>query len=154
MKSCVKCGVEKPLSEYHLKAAGRDGHRNDCISCVSVRNAECYRGNPKPIKERNSAYYYAHKPQKAAYARKRKLEIEYGLTQDEFDAMVLAQGGCCAICGRQSEGKFNIDHDHDTGNVRGLLCGPCNRGIGLLGDSAETLQRAVAYLERTKLGKV
>jgi hypothetical protein len=75
------------------------------------------------------------------------------LTQDAFDSLVLAQGGCCAICGRKAVGKFNIDHDHNTGEVRGLLCGPCNRGIGLLGDSVDVLKRAAEYLE-TKLGKV
>lgn len=65
------------------------------------------------------------------------------------DPLVLlaAQGGRCAICRKDITEKFVIDHSHESGLVRGLLCGPCNLGIGQLGDSAERLFSAALYLE-------
>lgn len=62
--------------------------------------------------------------------------------------MLMAQGNCCAICFRKSPGKLGwaTDHDHSTNSVRGILCHPCNRGIGMLGDCAERLRSASEYL--------
>lgn len=58
------------------------------------------------------------------------------------------QGGVCAICGREpTTEKLNHDHDHLTGRLRGMLCGPCNRGLGALGDQIEALERAIEYLK-------
>jgi hypothetical protein len=67
----------------------------------------------------------------------------------EFYSHPRMKGGRCAICGTDSprgNGSFPVDHDHRTGRVRGLLCHPCNTGIGLLGDSSNQLLAAVAYL--------
>lgn len=85
------------------------------------------------------------------YARDINLRRNYGITLEDFDRMATVQDGRCAICGRVPQGKHNqgrlhVDHDHRTGRVRGLLCSHCNRGLGFLGDSPETLCRAAAYL--------
>jgi hypothetical protein len=74
---------------------------------------------------------------------------KYGLSLVEFAELLKAQGGRCAICGSTDWGKTggsvrqwpNVDHDHATGQVRGLLCDRCNRGLGYFGDSAELLGR-------------
>jgi hypothetical protein len=116
-------------------------------------SAKRYIENRESRISQNSAYYRANKSKAKERNRNLALKKQYGLTKESLDLLVLSQGGCCAICGKKSVGRFNIDHDHNTGEVRGLLCGPCNRGIGLLGDSAETLKRAVEYLE-TKLGRI
>ena len=66
--------------------------------------------------------------------------------------MLAAQGGCCAICGTSDTGKrkaFAVDHNHDTGKIRGLLCSNCNTGIGNLRDNVELLERAIDYLRNT-----
>lgn len=79
---------------------------------------------------------------------------KYGITVAGYDRMLAEQGGGCAICGsadprgRARSPHFQIDHDHDTGNVRGLLCAPCNTGLGHFGDSIENLRSAIAYLQR------
>lgn len=79
----------------------------------------------------------------------------YGLTAEAFDEMFSAQGGRCGICGTDQpsgEGKiaqWNIDHCHDSGAVRGILCSPCNIGIGQLRDDPSLLRKALAYLEGT-----
>ncbi len=67
--------------------------------------------------------------------------------------MLLAQDGCCAICkssdpGRKKSQWFCVDHDHKTGEVRGLLCNSCNAGLGFLKDSIETLAQAIIYLKQ------
>lgn len=72
--------------------------------------------------------------------------LSHGLTLAELRAMEDRQGQACAICQRKV--PLHIDHDHVTETVRGLLCSTCNTGLGKLGDSAENLRRALAYLER------
>ncbi len=72
---------------------------------------------------------------------------KYGLTQDAFDALVLASEGRCAICDVAFDGKFHIDHCHATGAVRGLLCLQCNWAIGLLGDNPARVLSAYMYLK-------
>lgn len=87
--------------------------------------------------------------------RKAKLKREYGMTQQQFDAIFRTQGGKCAICRREIRtGKDTpmkeyacIDHDHATGKVRGLLCSGCNHGLGNFNDNPDQLRRAVTYLE-------
>lgn len=80
----------------------------------------------------------------------------YGLTAETFGALWERQSGECAICGRALEmsgmRSCNVDHDHATGVVRGLLCRACNRGIGLLGDDADRLGAAARYLRRLPAG--
>lgn len=83
---------------------------------------------------------------------------EYGMSDDAFRAMVEAQGGLCAIC-REPETAMRggvvrplcIDHDHETGGVRGLLCSRCNTAVGLMLDDPARLRAAVAYLTIPRL---
>lgn len=76
---------------------------------------------------------------------RRKL-AEYGLTPDQFERMLTAQGEACAICEDSCAERLCVDHDHATGRVRGLLCKPCNAGLGRFRDSAELLTRAARYI--------
>lgn len=83
--------------------------------------------------------------------RQRKLKDKYGLTVERYDQLMAEQDGACAICGVAGPeaarwGKLVVDHDHETGEVRGLLCSNCNCAIGLLGDSPELLTKAAGYL--------
>jgi hypothetical protein len=74
---------------------------------------------------------------------------EYGLTQTAFDAILADQGGTCSICAGQPDVRgWHVDHDHSTGQVRGILCGPCNTGLGHFRDDIALLGRAIDYLER------
>lgn len=89
---------------------------------------------------------------------------QYGLTVQEFLAMYEAAGHCCQICGRKLDlhsgreagevvirnSTLHIDHDHLTGKVRGLLCHPCNMGIGAFDDDADRLKAAIAYIEAAR----
>jgi hypothetical protein len=86
--------------------------------------------------------------------KKRKLQ-KYGLTPDDYDNLLKKQNGVCAICGKFeiAAGTFNlhVDHCHDTGKVRGLLCGKCNAGIALLKHNQTSLLSAGIYLAGDKI---
>lgn len=90
--------------------------------------------------------------------RASKLRTQWALSVEEYDALVAAQAGVCAICHRPEMAKrsgivlnFAVDHDHNTGQVRGLLCMQCNNGLGRFSDDPERLRAAAAYLERTRV---
>jgi hypothetical protein len=79
-------------------------------------------------------------------ARGHRNAPKYGLTRAEWVSLYEAQGRSCAICRKDRD--LVIDHDHETGEVRGLLCSPCNTAIGLLSDSKSRLANAIVYLRR------
>lgn len=85
-------------------------------------------------------------------SRKRAREAvlaSFGLTWEDESRMLEQQGGVCGICGGQpARESFDIDHDHQTGKVRGLLCGKCNKGLGLLGDNEHMVKQALRYLRK------
>jgi hypothetical protein len=90
----------------------------------------------------------------AQYRERRDFRAEhlrraFGLTQDEYERMLAEQGGPCAICGREPRaGKhLHVDHDHDTGRVRGLLCFSCNVAVGQLQHEPGRILRAAEYLD-------
>ncbi len=98
---------------------------------------------------------YAHRSARhlAPEAKKKRhaylLRTRYGLSSEEYEALLRAQEGLCALC-KQCESRdrrLSVDHDHENGKVRGLLCDDCNKGLGLLGDSTERLSIALAYLK-------
>lgn len=98
-------------------------------------------------------------PRPAAGVRERKRNLErYGLTIADYDHMLAQQGGGCAICGRTDPGRhlqthFSVDHCHDSGVVRGLLCHPCNIGIGYLQDNPHVMRAAAAYVAAESIRK-
>jgi hypothetical protein len=80
---------------------------------------------------------------------------KYGMTGADYETLLNEQGGKCAICDAtySKTRALAVDHDHDTGQVRGLLCGRCNSALGMLGDDPETAAKATAYLrERKRVG--
>jgi len=150
-KPCRNCGqTERYLSGNH-----------NCVSC-SKKNAkrrnqqgqtqQWAKDNAKRVNECNRAKYNALTPEeKRIRNRKQQLAI-YGLTIEDYDAMLLEQQGVCAICSKaeavSSKGVLSVDHDHKSGKVRGLLCDTCNRGLGHFFDNTEYLTKAVLYLQK------
>lgn len=87
-----------------------------------------------------------NKEASAVTGKKYHLKKKYGLTPEQVESMREAQGGKCAICSCYLE-KPQVDHNHTTGKVRGLLCGNCNRALGIFQDSSVLLRLAAEYLE-------
>lgn len=91
----------------------------------------------------------AREADKAA-KRDSRLRRTFGIGADEFDALLAEQGGGCAICqsriGDSAGRRLAVDHCHDSGAVRGLLCSACNLGLGKFGDDPDRLERAAVYL--------
>ena len=116
------------------------------------RRSAYWHENKERIRARRAAHYERNKDRIKRAVRDYTLKRRFGFGQDEYDRMADAQGRLCAICSRP-EGKSRgqrlaVDHDHDTGKVRALLCVQCNAGIGSLQDSPEVLDKAAAYLRR------
>lgn len=94
--------------------------------------------------------------------RKRRIEQHYGITVDEYQKLLVSQDGRCAICrtteprgrGAHNSLSFYIDHDHQTGVVRGLLCHACNTGLGAFRDSSTSMNSAIQYLSEPPALKV
>lgn len=134
--TCWKCREAKPPGNFHRNYSVPSGYSGKCKDCQQRDRYIQYRRDP-------GAAYRA--------VRKCKLKQQYGLTVAAYNQMVADQGGGCAICGKEPNGKnLVVDHDHSTNIVRGLLCGSCNRGIGLLQDSPDMLRAALAYLEKER----
>lgn len=127
-----------------------------CGVCNRMRSLEAHRmcgscsnklrtANGLPQREEVDPLTYVRPPKEIDPARLRK----YGLTVYKFHLLAEQQGGKCAICRTtpQSIGELLVDHNHQTGEVRGLLCIACNTGIGHLKDSPDVLRNAVSYLE-------
>lgn len=136
MKICTKCGESKPLDQFYVYSPENNLRRGSCATCHSKRAREWIAANPERAR---------------ATSRRRLLREKYGLNTEQYDALLEAQGGCCACCGSteprgKGEQTFAVDHDHETGQLRGILCHPCNRAIGLLGDTAEGVRKALLYL--------
>jgi len=99
--------------------------------------------NPEAARAKDRAYYAAHPETRRRYELRRKFD----LAPEQYAEMLEAQGGACAVCRKEDRRALSVDHDHQTGRVRGLLCSTCNQAIGLLGDDAAALRAALAYLE-------
>ena len=104
-----------------------------------------------PEKRRATAVAYRDKAREAgtlsAMNRRWDLQKSYGLTVAQYDTLLEQQAGACAICWKVPSGKLNVDHDHETGNVRALLCTACNHMLGKAYDNPAILRCAADYLE-------
>lgn len=130
LKQCGMCKQLKPLDEFHRSKEHSKGRTNGCKKCKSEK-----------AKTREE---------------KRQLWTKYQLTEVQFNQMLKDQENRCAICQREfllgtvgmKERHLvaQVDHDHVTGAVRGLLCAACNRGLGAFGDNIENLERAIRFL--------
>lgn len=115
---------------------------------VAANRRRYVEANPDKLARRASEYRKRN-PGKVAETAFRMNLKNAGLTLDEFERMLVGQDGGCAICRKKNiQGqRLCVDHSHDSGAIRGLLCHSCNRGIGLLGDSVERLKSAITYLQ-------
>lgn len=160
VKYCPKCEQTLPLDAFGLSRGRGVERQRYCRTCRRDYARERYQAKPAVRKQR--AEYFkrfreSDPEQEKRRQRAAKLMMNYGLTIEEFEARVAAQGGVCAICaggpndrhGTDRKKALAVDHCHATGSVRGLLCDNCNMGIGMFRDDPSLLLAAIEYLART-----
>lgn len=122
----------------------------DELVLLRKREREFYhvsRKSKPDFKEKSKARYTRDYEKNKPRFRNSRLKYEYGITLEDYEIMYEEQNGVCAICeGTDMNRMLSVDHCHDTGRVRGLLCGTCNRALGLFKDSPELLKRAKEYV--------
>jgi hypothetical protein len=142
-KVCCVCNIRLPFTSFYNYKNKSDGKSYRCKSCDDKASRKWRESNPDRFKQST---------------KNRSLKFKYGIDLEEYDNILKSQGGRCGICettentsayGVNNSSAFSVDHCHKTGKVRGLLCNQCNRGIGMLGDTVESLEKALKYLKDT-----
>lgn len=129
-KKCSRCGESKAVESFYASKTSKNGYQSWCKVCYKTkRSAES---------EWNRGY--------AAW--KHGLKSKFNMTPDDYFEMLGSQHGVCAIC-YKSDGnrRLAVDHDHSSGEIRGLLCRNCNVGLGHFKDDTEIMTRAILYIE-------
>lgn len=125
-KKCSQCKTSKKHSDFHKARKNPDGHSDICKECA-LEN---------------------YKVKKSSYKNN---ILARSVRMSMYKKLLKEQDGCCAICGKRYEfgdRRFAVDHDHNTGEVRGVLCNPCNGGLGMFKDDPDILTAAIVYLKQ------
>ena len=150
LKVCSKCHLELPISKFSVVDKARQRRRAHCADCESARVRAYYAASPeyRTKTKANSTKQAKANPERAAVWRRRAdINRKFGLTTDQFDQLLAAQRSACALCGATEHGhnhsngrqprltggldsNWPIDHDHQLGHVRGILCYACNTQLG------------------------
>lgn len=146
MKWCPGCKDTLPLDFFGKNRSNPDGLQQYCKPCAVAKVTASRYKNPASHRRSSKVWREANPGRRADNHAKWK----YGMAHGTYASMLEAQKGLCAICGTDKPGglstRFHIDHCHDTGAVRGLLCTNCNTGIGQLKHSIPFLEKAKRYL--------
>lgn len=174
-KRCIACGQTKPASFFfrhaYVTKTGRHGVRFEsaCKACKHDARRQWRTANHDLHRQRDTAYKRKNAARNAVRraaqrqadlagfrqrARAAYLKSKYGLSVEQFNAMLQRQDGRCAICREKAlyvgtKQGLHVDHDHVSGSVRGLLCHHCNVAIGYLREDVNRAEAAVRYLKRT-----
>jgi hypothetical protein len=162
-KRCRGCSEVKPLDDFYANPQGRGGLRPECKECTKARRKAWYAENREREIERVRQWALANpekiadkiaratgSEKKKASDRRSYLKRTYGLTVEDYERMLAEQDGVCAICKqpRPENRTLHVDHDHETGEIRALLCFRCNNALGDFEEEYELFQRAADYLDR------
>lgn len=130
-KICCGCKKERSLRKFYKDKNRKDGRNYYCIDCSKLYNQRPY------VKKRCRDAEY-----------KRQLRKKYNMSLADYDQMLEFQNGVCVTCGKINKGgkRLAVDHNHKTGEIRGLLCQKCNQAIGLVGEDIRVLIKLAEYL--------
>jgi hypothetical protein len=153
-KVCSECLEQLPISSFGVQKNYPDGLNYRCKNCLTdVRKLKSTDPNVILKRRKAVAKYRAANPDSGV---NRHLFNKFGISLEQYEELFERQGGVCALCkkpetirrNKKGDGgeRLAVDHCHDTGVVRGLLCFKCNTAIGALGDTQESAKRAMNYL--------
>ncbi len=141
MKQCIKCKKIKPTEGFYPNRSVKSGLQSWCKECHKLRTREWRKLKFKKLGITQTDF---------------NRQKRFGVTPSQYKAMIITQNNVCAICGleetAQQNGKtrpLSVDHCHESKNVRGLLCGKCNTGLGSFRDNLDLLASAASYLINT-----
>lgn len=154
-KLCSKCQLDKPLDEFYKQSSSKDGLQSWCKSCLRTWE-KSYKKRPEVIEARRAMAreIYWRDPEKFRQKKRdwansnphNAIDHRHGRGAGVvYDRLIAEQDGKCAFC-RRDDRKLHLDHSHQTGEFRWALCGNCNRALGLLGESPETIERMLNLL--------
>lgn len=150
MKPCSTCKEIKDDAQFRY---------NKCVSCHNEYRRKHYQPDPNKRTEYHAKYRRDNKEKIEKYrkenlerARRHRLRQYSGMTLELYEELLEAQEGTCALCPAKyrhpnNVHKLCVDHNHETGAVRGLLCSACNSGLGYFKDDTELLLKAITYLK-------
>lgn len=140
LRVCRKCHFEKPIADFTVMDRRTGRRKLACKSCEQIRIKAYYDANPEyreRMKARSLAWAKANPERNARHTRTGLLRRQYGLSREQFADLVKSQDNKCALCKTKDHGRktiavghWMVDHNHETGEVRGLLCNACNTAIG------------------------
>ncbi len=133
-RTCMTCDVEKHITEFYIRNKKTGKRHSACKDCDKERVKARHQQNPERT-------------------RNNDLKRNYGITLQEHQQMFEDQQGVCAICKGEGDGKWKklcVDHDHETGKVRQLLCRNCNMVLGQVNDNVNLLSEMIFYLNKHK----
>lgn len=152
LKLCRDCGIEKEDGSFHPASNG--GLRHPCKECYNRRESERRKNLPPEKKELIARRGYEWKKNNPERVRATHLVNTYGITWEEYEVMYDSHDGSCWLCHKEFDGLTKcsagpyVDHCHETGRVRGLLCAPCNQLVGLLErHGLDKMNELVSYVE-------
>ena len=151
-KSCTKCGNLKPLGEFYNDMRSKDKKKYHCKTCDDKINKKWIEDNRKIYNIRRLEYRNKNR-EKIILSNRNSQLMKYNIDNDKYDYLLKSQNGVCKICQKTDNRRLSIDHDHKTGEVRGLLCRKCNSALGLLDDNPQVINNALVYLLSSRDGK-
>lgn len=152
-KICTQCKQEKPLNDFFRRRVnGRETYRSNCKECSTTAARQWMQDHPEMVRHRGK--------QRSAKYHRNHLSIGYwarmglNFTEEDFFAMWDAQVHKCALCGEKPslflKKRFPLDHDHETGKVRAIICHRCNLIVGLVEHEPDLVEKALRYIAKHK----
>lgn len=154
-KICIKCNEEKSLKDFATRSDRKNPIRNYCKECDDLRRKKDYYKNHDYEKEQASLRHIENRDFNIVRMRESRLKSRYGLTLEAYEKLLADQDYKCLICLLHRDDhrqNFHVDHDHNTGEIRGLLCAICNRYFIGNQRTPEKFLRAINYLKGPHTG--
>lgn len=161
-KRCSKCLDFVPIADFHRTSRSFDGLQRACKKCSNKYRIALRDREPQQFKERRARqrakWYAANRDKHLRTTRNAELRRKFGITLERYEALLASQDGKCGLCGTtepKGQGSFHVDHCHETGKIRGLLCHHCNTHLGIYEKVLSTVGKDLidAWLRRS-VGKV
>lgn len=149
-KKCTKCGTVKPLEQFYKSIHKNDGLDSWCKKCKVEDNRAYVQRNIEEKRKYRKQYHIKNREKHLQQSKRNNIRLKYNIEDSTYQEMIKQQNNRCAICGTVFDSKTNLahlDHCHDTGRIRGMLCRKCNTGLGMFKDNQELLLKAALYLK-------